>query len=284
MSKVLILGHRGVLGSILKSYLQTNGYEVLILEGMSNNQRVDITDSIAVANLKNLEFDTLVNCAAKTNLMDGQKEPQIYFETNGLALKSVALLCREQRARLIHISTDAAYYTGRAAEDADVRLPNIYAASKYLGDVIVSTFPDSLTIRTNFISCGQVQTGLGKYLLDCINGRIKDIRGYSDVYCSLVHVMHLIEFIDWCIRTRDINGIVNFGIRGDSFSKYYLIKKILELLQLPFQIDMVAGEQFRPPRNLNTSMDSSKAERLGYTATPDFDNLLDSILNDVQNG
>src|SRR5215813_1103251 len=101
--KAAVFGASGQLGVELVRELQSRGYEVTGWE----RSKVDITDPARVENiLANSEADVVFNSAAYNQVDVAEKEPQAAFLANGLAVRNLALACRQIDACLVHFSTD----------------------------------------------------------------------------------------------------------------------------------------------------------------------------------
>ena len=89
--------------------------------------------------LEQLEFDALVNCAARHNTDEVEDNPNPAFAVNARAVGVLAKACAKRGARFIHISTDYVFGGdwGRAQplrEDDPIAPVNVYGASKALGE------------------------------------------------------------------------------------------------------------------------------------------------------
>src|SRR5215469_11373345 len=103
MKRAAVFGAAGQLGVELVRELKERGYSVA---GWDRSQ-VDITDLQAVENALASYEPTLVFNGAAYNQVDvAEQEPQAAFLVNALAVRNLAVACRQSDARLVHFSTD----------------------------------------------------------------------------------------------------------------------------------------------------------------------------------
>src|SRR4051794_34739708 len=101
--RAVVFGASGQLGIELVRELKARGYAVTGY----NRSEVDITDGAAVERaLSNADAEVVFNSAAYNQVDVAEKEPQAAFLVNALAVRNLALGCRQMDARLVHFSTD----------------------------------------------------------------------------------------------------------------------------------------------------------------------------------
>ncbi len=145
-----VFGSGGQLGAELKSEFEKRGYRV---EGFDRG-RVDITDPARVeAALAEFDPAIVLNAAAYNQVDVAEQEPQAAYQVNGLAVRNLALACRQIDAKLVHFSTDYVFdgLAGRAYTEQDVPRPlGAYAVSKLAGELYARAYLDSaMVIRTS---------------------------------------------------------------------------------------------------------------------------------------
>src|SRR5260370_11251802 len=106
---------------------------------------VDITDRARVEEcVATYDPSVVVNAAAYNQVDVAEKEPQAAFLVNGLAVRNLALACRQVDARLVHFSTDYVFDgAGRTPYvEADPTHPlGAYAVSKLAGALLAHALP-----------------------------------------------------------------------------------------------------------------------------------------------
>ena len=113
--KILITGCKGQLGRELQRQLREEGCVLGPLPERLQKatvipvdvEELDITDREAVvAYVRRHQPDTVINCAAFTNVDGCETARDAAFKVNALGPRNLALACEKVNARLIHISTD----------------------------------------------------------------------------------------------------------------------------------------------------------------------------------
>lgn len=131
--RIAIVGAGGRLGAAL-----SRSYEKSFSVLAYNHAQLDIGD------LKNLrrtleaaEFDSLVNCAAQTNVDRCESEKEEAYRLNGDAPAVIAEVCTRKGARLVHVSTDYVFAgdkDGPYVEEDEPRPLSVYGDSKLAGE------------------------------------------------------------------------------------------------------------------------------------------------------
>ncbi len=148
--RIAVFGGGGQLGTELTAELSKRGFEVTAFARAD----LDITDVADVERkLVHLDPGVVVNASAYNQVDVAEKEPQAAYVVNGLAVRNMALVCRQIDARLVHFSTDYVFdgLAGRAYTEQDVPRPlGAYAVSKLAGELYARAYLDNaLVIRTS---------------------------------------------------------------------------------------------------------------------------------------
>src|ERR1051325_10731890 len=164
--RAAVFGAAGQLGIELVRELKERRYSV---QGWDRNQ-VDITDRGAVENaLASYEAEVVFNCAAYNQVDVAEKEPQSAYLVNALAVRNLALGCRQVDARLVHFSTDYVF-DGAArhpyTEDDPTHPLGAYAVSKLAGEMYAQAYIDrALVVRTSGVfGPGGLTTARGNFV------------------------------------------------------------------------------------------------------------------------
>src|SRR5581483_9866995 len=166
MVRIAIFGSGGQLGTELMTEFKSRGAEVCGFERRS----VDITDQQRVERAI-AEFDpaVVINAAAYNQVDVAEKEPLAAFQINALAVRNLAMACRQCDARLVHFSTDYVFdgLAGRAYVEDDTPHPmGAYAVSKLAGEFYARAYLDRATIiRTSGVfGPGGLDTARGNFV------------------------------------------------------------------------------------------------------------------------
>ncbi|MCC7498245.1 MAG: dTDP-4-dehydrorhamnose reductase, partial [Bryobacterales bacterium] len=164
--KVAIFGAAGQVGVELVREFSSRGYNVTAID----RSTVDITDADRLEQrLARLDPQVVVNAAAYNQVDVAEQEPQQAFVVNALAVRTLALICRQLDARLVHFSTDYVF-DGKAArpytEEDPTHPLNAYAVSKLSGEIYAQAYLDRLTIvRTSGVfGPGGLRTARGNFI------------------------------------------------------------------------------------------------------------------------
>ena len=122
--KILVTGAKGMLGHDLCPILTGAGHEVIRTDVMSDDSRLDITDTDSIhAFLKVCIPTWVINCAAFTRVDACESDEPSATLLNGTAPGYIAEECKRLGIRLLHVSTDYVFdgtKTGPYREDDPV--------------------------------------------------------------------------------------------------------------------------------------------------------------------
>lgn len=152
MHRILVTGGNGQLGEAIRR----------ATEGSANSYTFATVDELDICNGADVEryisdnkIDTIVNCAAYTDVEGAEDNQDMAFAINGTAVAEMAEVCKRLNVKLIHISTD--YVFGGDAmrrtpyTEGDATAPiNVYGASKEQGEVAVVKH-DGIVVRTSWL-------------------------------------------------------------------------------------------------------------------------------------
>jgi dTDP-4-dehydrorhamnose reductase len=164
--KVVVFGSRGQLGVELVRVLTERGYTVVGFERSS----VDISDAASVERTLAKEDPAIVVNSAAYNQVDvAENEPVPAFMANGLAVRNLAMACRQLDARFVHFSTDYVFdgTAGRPYTENDRPHPlGAYGVSKLAGELYAQAYLDTpLIIRTSGVfGPGGLKTARGNFI------------------------------------------------------------------------------------------------------------------------
>ncbi len=164
--KAVVFGSGGQLGQELCAELRRRGYEVQSYE----RRQIDVCDPTTVEEAL-AQFDPAVvfNAAAYNQVDLAEREPQAAYLANALAVRNLALACRQIDARLVHYSTDYVFdgTLGRPYHESDATHPlGAYAVSKLAGELYAQAYLDRpLIVRTSGVfGPGGRTTNRGNFL------------------------------------------------------------------------------------------------------------------------
>ena len=278
--KILIIG-KGFLGGTIFSTCQNAGIHVLGTHYNKSTPIIDITNIHSIEKVVNqFRPDLIINCAALTNLDQIESNPERAYAINAHGTKNIAEVSRQNKIKMIHISTDSVFdgKKGMYSED-DIRNPiNEYAKSKKMGEDFVKEKLDTyIIIRTNFYGYNSE----GKFLFNWILKKIKEkqeITGFSDIIFNPLEIRNLSDMIKE-LAYKDLNGVIHLS-SNEIFSKYEFIIKIAKMLNFDMRSIIkgsIKNANFTSTRPLNTSLSNQLAKKILKTQPLSLKNWLENF-------
>ena len=282
MKRVAIFGSHGQLGVELAATFSARSYEVASFERAS----IDITDAAAVEKaLAQFDPAIVLNSAAYNKVDLAEKEPDAAFRVNGLAVRNLAIACRNVDAKLVHFSTDYVFdgMAGQAYTETDPTHPlGAYAVSKLAGELYACAYlADALVIRT----CGVygpwgLHTPGGNFVETMLRlaATGKPIKVVDDHVASPTYAPAL------AARSADLveakaSGIFHVG-GGVPISWYDWATKIFKAADLHPELKHTNEREFRTAarRPKYSALSNQKMEALGIAPMPSLDDAIRDYL------
>jgi len=149
--KILILGHRGMLGS-----------DLMLRLGASHEVTGKDVDEIDIASeddcrrlIAQYSPEVVINAAAYTDVDRCESDRERCMAVNALGVKNIALASREKGVKVVHFSTDYVFDGRKGAPYVETDQPaplNVYGASKLEGERLLQAFSQNyLLIRTAWL-------------------------------------------------------------------------------------------------------------------------------------
>ncbi len=274
-TKAVVFGCRGQLGIELMAGLQQRGYEVT---GFDRSQ-VDIADGVQVERAFQIEDPAIVINAAAYNQVDvAEKEPGPAMTANGLAVRNLAMCCRQYDARLVHFSTDYVFdgTAGRPYTEEDTPHPlGAYAVSKLAGELFAQAYLDEpLIIRTSGVfGPGGLRTARSNFieLMLRLAGNQQPIRVVDDHVASPTYAPLLAaRSID--LISRGLTGVFHVG-GGQAISWFEYASMIFRIAGVEPELKPTTEREFRTAarRPKYSALSNAKMERHGVEPFPPLD-------------
>ena len=301
--KLLVTGGLGFIGSnfILDALKNTN-YEILNIDAEfygSNHYNLievenspkysfvkgDITDKKLIENLIS-ECDCVVNFAAESHVDRSILDPSPFLNSNILGTFTILDIIKNQKKRLVHVSTDEVYGTileGSATEKTRFNPSSPYSATKASAELLINSYVKTygvdavITRCTNNYGPRQFNEKLIPKTIGLCNENKK-----IPVYGTGASIRDWIHVEDHC---KAIMLVLEKGKSGESYnisssnevSNLTLVTKILEFLNKSNKnIQFVEN---RPGEDTRYSLDSTKIyEELGWKPKINFDEGLEKTI------
>ena len=241
-NKILITGHKGMIGSRLYNYLQSlNLYEI---------KGIDISDNSGdIRTLQTSEeFDIIIHCAALTSVTESMWKPNEYHETN--VSGTYNLINQFPGSKFIYLSTSAIYGEGLNHKENDKMNPQSpYAQTKLDAELFIQSLVKNYVIlRLSNIYGGKKGERNVYQVFEEEN--ILPIYGDGTALRDYLHVDELVKIIR---KTFDKQGIYNIGS-----GKTKTVLEIAEEFKKPTRFLPA-----RPGEIHSISLDITKAQKEG---------------------
>jgi dTDP-4-dehydrorhamnose reductase len=277
--RAVVFGASGQLAVELVAELKARGYTVTGL----TRADVDIADGAAVEGaLARLDPWVVFNAAAYNQVDVAEQEPQAAFLVNGLAVRNLALACRQVDARLVHFSTDYVF-DGTArhpyAEDDPTHPLGAYAVSKLAGELYAQAYLDrALVVRTSGVfGPGGLTTARGNFveLMLRLAASGKPIRVVEDHVASPTFAPLLASrTID--LVERDQSGVFHVG-GGTPVSWFQFARLIFAAAKVDPVLLATNEREYRTTarRPKYSALSNAKMERIGLEPMPPLPKVLE---------
>ena len=281
--RAVVFGCAGQLGCELTRVFAARGYEVRGFERTD----VDISDADGVEAAVAGADPSLVLNAAAYNMVDvAEHEPAAAFMANALAVRNLAVACRQVDAQLVHFSTDYVFdgAAGRPYAENDEPHPlGAYAVSKYAGELYARGYLESpLIVRTSGVfGPGGLHTARGNFIelmLRLARGN-QPIRVVEDHVASPTYAPALAERVAQ-LAERDASGVFHLG-GGTPISWFEFARTIFRLAGLEPQLRATSDREYRTVarRPKYSALSNAKAESFGIAPMPPLEQAVGEYLD-----
>ena len=301
--KLLVTGGLGFIGSnfildVLKNtnfeilnvdaeFYGSNHYNLIEIENSEKYSFVkgDITDKKLMENLIS-ECDCVVNFAAESHVDRSILDPSPFLNSNIFGTFTILDIIKNQKKRLVHVSTDEVYGTileGSATEKTRFNPSSPYSATKASAELLINSYVKTygvdavITRCTNNYGPRQFNEKLIPKAIGLSNENKK-----IPVYGTGASIRDWIHVEDHC---KAIMLVLEKGIAGESYNisssnevnNLTLVTKILEILNK--SKENIQFVENRPGEDTRYSLDSTKIyQELGWLPKITFDEGLEKTI------
>jgi dTDP-4-dehydrorhamnose reductase len=284
--RVAVIGASGQLGVELCADLKQRGYEVVAF----GRAKLDITKAEAVERtLAEVEPWAVFNAAAYNMVDVAEREPSAAMEANGLAVRNLAIACRQTDARLVHFSTDYVFdgTAGRPYTEADAVHPlGAYAVSKLAGELYACAYLDNaLVVRTSGVfGIGALKTARGNFpeLMMRLAREGKPIRVVEDHVASPTYAPALAaRSID--LLEKNLSGVFHVG-GGQAISWFDYAKLIFEKAGLTANLNPTDAREYRTDarRPKFSALENARLRECGIAPMPPLADAVEAYVKSRQ--
>lgn len=233
---LVILGSRGMLGQMVKSYFEQEDFKITCFD-----QRFELESKSEYARfLKSLHSGYVINCTGKIKQKTNDAEDLISVNTILPAELRNAL---RGEIVLIHPSTDCVF-DGKMGKpypkDHEADAEDDYGWSKRLGEVVLQGRPNTLVPRVSIIGPDKNPGGKGLLAWVKSNPRGSSVNGFTN------HLWNGITTLEWCKQvnlfiTKNKNfpfSLIQMGT-ADHYSKYQMLQMFNSIFNLGIQVEPI---------------------------------------------
>jgi len=272
--KAVIFGGGGQLGVELCREFERRKWAVQRFDRVS----LDITDTRRVEDaVAGADADVVLNAAAYNQVDIAEQEPLAAFQANALAVRNLAMACRQCGAQLVHYSTDYVFdgTKGSPYVETDATHPlGAYAVSKLAGELYAQAYlTDPLIVRTSGVfGPGGMFTPRGNF----VEVMLRMARANHPIRVVHDHIGSPTYAPALAVRTADlveknIRGLFHIG-GGEPISWYAYAKLIFELAGFSPSLQPTDEREYRTAarRPKVSALSNSKLEAAGIAPMPPF--------------
>jgi dTDP-4-dehydrorhamnose 3,5-epimerase len=274
--KIFIVGANGQLGTALRTQYPKAQF--------ADIDELDITNTESVRDFDWSGIEFILNAAAFTNVDAAETaEGRVAaWKVNADAAANLVAVAAQHDATLFHISTDYVFDGTNAPhrEDETFSPLSVYGASKAAGDVAVSLTPKHYILRTSWV------IGEGKnFVRTMLELGEKGVNPsvVNDQIGRLTFTSELVRAIDHLLTFEYAHGTYNVSNGGDSVSWSDITEEIFQLGGFTGKVtgvsteDYFAGKENIAPRPLQSTLDLSKLQGVGFDSRDWRDDLKDYV-------
>ena len=280
---IWLIGNKGMLGTDVETGLKQNN-----IEYFASDVEVDIGNYNELKDFSiNKNINWIINCAAYTAVDNAEDNAEAAYKINSEGAKNIALIAKENNAKLIHISTDYVFSGEKegAYLETDASNPTgVYAKSKNEGEINISKVMNEFFIIRVAWLCGVH----GKNFIHTILRLLKEkesLKVVNDQFGTPTFTFDTAKLIMKIINeNRDEYGIYHFTNEGKT--NWYEFAELIKVKALSYgviskntPIFPIRTEEFptKAKRPKNSYLSKEKVKNTFKFEIPDYQVSLDTF-------
>ena len=272
MTKILVTGGAGFIGSHIVDALLESGNEVYVIDDLSSGSidnlnsgaqfiKVDITSPAAAEAIKKISPDVIVHAAAQMSVSQSMKDPVNDVNINLIGLLNIlSALDVNKLPYFVFISTGGAIYGEQdifpAPETHEIRPTSVYGQSKYASELYLGLWRRVYDLKYGVVRLANVygprqnpHGEAGVVAIFCkklLAGEIPTINGTGEFTRDYIFVSDVVNAIEILIKGKSL-GTYNIGT-GREISVNNLYQVLMQAVKMdvkPAYGPQRAGDQQR---------------------------------------
>lgn len=197
------------------------------------------------------QIDTIVNCAAFTDVDGAESDPESAWLINDTAVGNLARLARENHMRLIHVSTDYVFdgHHYKPYQETDTPRPQgVYGKSKLAGEKRIRDNQAGMIVRTAWL-----YSPYGKNFVKTISRLVREKEELKVVYDQIGNPTHagdlahaILQILKKSPEKHPLSGIYHYANEGVC-SWYDFAQEIARLYGSSCLIHPIESKDWRTP-------------------------------------
>ena len=299
MSKVLITGGAGYIGSMLSTELLKDGHEITIIDlmkydkGSLNHLYFHKNFKLINKDIRNLKImkrlvanhEFIIPLAALVGAQLCEKYKKEAIDINYKAIKSLAKMMTA-RNKIIYLTTNSGYGIGEKNKYCDENSPlkpiSLYGRTKcdsekevmnnlknYICFRLATVFGFSYRMRSDLLVNNFVYTAIKKKKLTIFEPHFRR---------NFIHIRDVVEGIKYSMKNFNKlkSNVYNLGLSSANISKLMLAKKIKKQIK-PLKIQIV--KNMKDPDKRDYFVSNKKIEKKGFKAKISLDLGIKELIN-----
>jgi dTDP-4-dehydrorhamnose reductase len=270
--KAVVFGSGGQLGVELCREFERRNWTLQRFDRLS----LDVTDAGRVEDaVAQADPAVVLNAAAYNHVDIAEREPGAAYQANALAVRNLAMACRQCDALLVHYSTDYVFDGDKGSPYVESDTPHplgAYAVSKLAGEFYAQAYLENpLIIRTSGVfGPGGMFTPRGNFveLMLRLSKSGNPIRVVEDHVASPSYAPAIAARTADMVE-RKITGLFHMG-GGEAISWYHYAKLIFELAGVTSALQATDEREYRTAarRPKFSALSNAKLEAAGIAPMP----------------
>ncbi|GGC65000.1 NAD(P)-dependent oxidoreductase [Pedobacter quisquiliarum] len=276
MSKILVFGASGQLGTCLRSVAARQGITEITFPVEGSANILNKEGLKALFDLEKPEF--VINCAAYTAVDKAEDELKLATDINCEGAKNLAVLCKDYASTLIHISTDFVFEGNipKLLQEEDIASPiSVYGLTKLQGEQAIAAVTGQFYIlRTSWLY-SEFANNFVKTMLKLGADR-DELKVIADQVGTPTYAIDLAEAIFKIIASGNTSyGIYHYSNEGVT-SWYDFAKAIFELSNTSVKLLPISTSEY-PTKAMRPAFSVMNKQKIKTTFNLDIPHWRDSL-------